>query len=145
MPGLIAALALLAGSASARADEGARVEIMVLEVDRAESRQIDPALAEETQILQLLAPYDRIRIIERRTEALTVGRNAELRFSTPAGKKAQLDVELLARTADRMKLRVRCAALQDLDTTTSHQRGGTFLVVRPQSKVGVAIRRVGAD
>ena len=138
----LALLGALATASPARAAEGARVEVIVMELQKAETRQIDPALEQETQILELLPQYNRVRLIERRDTRLDVGENTKLEFATPAGKKAELNVTLLERAEASMKLRVRCAALQNLDTTTTHKEGGTFLVVRPQSGVGVAIRRV---
>lgn len=135
-------LGALATTTPARAAESARVEVIVMELAKAETRQIDPALRAETQILELLPQYGRVRLIERRDTQLDVGQSTKLEFATPAGKKAELNVTLLERSAATMKLRVRCAALQNLDTTTTHKDGGTFLVVRPQSGVGVAIRRV---
>lgn len=140
--GWLALVALLSTAPPAFGAESARVEVMVLELGRGDPPRIDPRIADDAQIIQSLGQYNRILVIERLDTRLEVGREVALEFSTPADEKAELHLSLLERTEQVMKLRVRCKALQDLDTTTTHKDGGTFLVVRPQSSVGVAIRRV---
>lgn len=142
----IGGLALLVASwgaapSDAAAAEAVPVEVIVLEVGKADARSVDPKLSQETQLLTLLAPYDRIRVIEKVTKPLQVGQGWSLEFRTPEQKPAKLELKLLERATDSMKLQVKCAALQDLNTTTTHKDGGVFLVVRPQSSVAVAIRR----
>lgn len=120
----------------------AQIEILVLDLGRGAHPRVDPRLAEREPLLQMLSRYNRIQVIERVDARLSPREEVTVEFATPAAQKAKLRVRLLERTAESMKLRVRCPALQDLDTVTTHQAGGTFVVVRPQSSVGVAIRRV---
>lgn len=131
-------LTTLAGGAGARAAEPVDVTIEVLEASRSAEGFSGSARRYARNLSDM--GFSGARTVDTVTARdRSEGSSVELRFGDASGKKRAIRVTVLESAKARTKLRVEVPSLE-FGTTTTHKKGGTFLVVIRKTGLVLAVR-----
>lgn len=143
---LLGGVALLPGPAWADANLPLRVSIFVLELGKGEEPRIDPKLKSEPEVVKGLSntKFNRVIVHQELSASLLEAKpvTVQLRLPKKAGVEGpvKLELKLVERGPEMIRLHVKCDSLHALDTQTAHKKGAAFVVLSTDKQVGLAIR-----